>query len=124
MPKGVNGTESFSRYTASTREITQAMLRIFRRIADPALTVRRITVAANRVLPEREVSARPAQLSLFETPAELEQADAVRAREKSRQKAILEIRKRYGKNAIVTGMNLAEAGTAMDRNDQVGGHRK
>ena len=124
MPKGVNGTESFSRYTASTREITQAMLRIFRRIADPALTVRRITVAANRVLPEREVSARPAQLSLFETPAELEQADAVRAREKSRQKAILEIRKRYGKNAIVKGMNLEEAGTAMDRNDQVGGHRK
>ena len=124
MPKGANGTASLGAYTASTKEILAAMDHLFEQIADPALTIRRITVAANRVLSEQFISARPMQLSLFETPAELEDAESARRREKSRQKTILEIRKRYGKNAIVKGMNLEEAGTAMERNEQVGGHRK
>ena len=92
-------------------------------IADPGLTVRRITIAANHVLPESVVEARPVQLSLFDSPEAQEARAEEQQKEKKKQQAILEIRKKYGKNAIVKGMNLQEAGTAMDRNQQVGGHK-
>ena len=123
IPKGVHGSVNLGEYTASDRVLTAAAVDLFVRIADPALTVRRVMIAANRLEKEEDLQAAPTQLSLFDTPEE--QAARARAAEKerARQKTILALRKRYGKNAVVKAMNLQEAGTTMDRNEQVGGHK-
>ena len=109
--------------------IIQAVMALFDRIVDENLLVRRITIAACNLLPEGSAQSDCgfAQLDLF-TDFEAEQKrqaaeDAVLRREKQRQKALLHIKKRYGKNAIFKGMNLEEGATAMDRNRQIGGHR-
>ena len=122
-PQGVNGSVNLSGCTASAKEISAALTGLFDRIVDPALTVRRITITANRVLSEGDVLSRPTQLSLFDAPAEQEARETARQKEKNKQETILSLRKKYGKNAVVKAMNLEEAGTAMDRNQQVGGHK-
>ncbi len=117
IPKHSHGTANLPCYTASTRMITEAMAELYDQIADPTLLVRRIYVNACRVLPEgREVCE---QMSLFE---DAKQKQALE-REKRRQKAVLHIKHKYGKNAILKGMNYQEGATARDRNKQVGGHR-
>ena len=99
-------------------------MELFEQIADPALTVRRLCVGANCIRSEAELAAEPLQLSLFTDPQTEQARQAEARRERSRQQAILAIRRKYGKNAIVKGMNLQEAGTAMERNEQVGGHKE
>ena len=105
------------------------MLDIFDRIVNPALFVRRINVVASRTSREKDVPLHPPfeQLDLFtDYEAEMrrrEAEDALLLRERSCQKAVLEIRRRFGKNAILRGMNLQEGATAMDRNRQIGGHK-
>ena len=123
MPQGAHGSRNLGGHTASTKRITEAAAALFEEIADPALTVRRLYLAANHVLALETLAARPVQLSLFEDPAEEAARAEAEQRERRQQEAILSIRKKYGKNAIVKGMNLQEAGTAMDRNQQVGGHK-
>ena len=123
IPKGVHGSVNLGEYTASTKAITRAAVELFEKLADRTLTVRRLCIAANHLRPETELAAEPQQLSLFTDPAEEEARRTAARKERSRQKAILAIRKKYGKNAIVKGMNLQEAGTAMERNEQVGGHK-
>ena len=123
MPAGVHGSQNLGGHTASTKRITQAAVELFERIADPSLTVRRLYVVANRVLPEAELAAEPQQLSLFDDPETQAAREAAEEKERRQQEAILAIRKKYGKNAVVKAMNLQEAGTAMDRNQQVGGHK-
>ena len=123
VPEGVHGSQNLGGYTASTKTVTEAAVKLFERIADPSLTVRRLYVVANHVREEAKLAEQPVQLSLFEDPeAQAEQA-AREAKERRQQEAILAIRKRFGKNAVVKAMNLQEAGTAMDRNQQVGGHK-
>ena len=122
MPQGAHGSENLDGHTASARRIVAAAAAIFRRIADPSLTVRRLCIAANHTRARADLAAEPAQLSLFEDPAAERRTEA-EAREQRRQEAILSIRGRYGKNAIVKAMSLQEAATAMDRNEQVGGHK-
>ena len=124
MPKGAHGSINLGTFTASGREITRAASELFTRIADPALTVRRMYVVANHVREETELRAEPVQLSLFAGTEEQVSRQAAREREARRQKAVLALQKRFGKNAVVKGMNLEEAGTTMDRNEQVGGHKK
>ncbi len=125
VPKHAHGTENLSRQTASARMITEATMTLFDRIADPRLLLRRLTLCANRLVAESEVSPyrQVQQLDLFadekKQQAEMERLE----REKRRQKAVLDIRKKYGKNAIVKGMNLQEGATAMERNGQIGGHK-
>jgi DNA polymerase V len=114
--------------TSSTREITKAAVALFERIADRALTVRRLGIAANRVLREDEAPKEEyRQFDLFSDPEEQlkrAQADAAqRERERSRQDAVIKIRNKFGKNAILKGMNFEEGATARERNAQVGGHR-
>ncbi len=122
-PQGTHGSVNLGGHTASTKRITQAAVALFERIADPALTVRRLYVVANHVQEEARLAEQPVQLSLFEDPETQAERQAKEARERRQQEAILSIRKKYGKNAIVKAMNLQEAGTAMDRNQQVGGHK-
>ncbi len=93
--------------------------------ADPKLLVRRINIVACNVLPESAVVSEKTfqQLDLFADTAAQEAEDAALEREKRRQKAVLTIRKKYGKNAILKGMNLEEGATAKERNAQIGGHK-
>jgi len=92
---------------------------------DPELLVRRVNIVACHVLPETDVvpSGVEAQLDLFALPEDPAEAEQARQREKSRQQAVIEIRKKFGKNAILKGMNLEEGATARDRNAQIGGHK-
>ncbi len=125
VPKYAHGTANLPAYSSSTREITQAVMELFDRIVDKELLVRRMTIAACRILTESAVSqASPMeQLDLFAQPEAAEAQEARRQREKHRQQAVLEIRKKYGKNAILKGMNLEEGATARERNRQIGGHK-
>ena len=129
VPKHANGTVNLGRHTSSTKLITDAVLSLYDRITDPALLVRRITLGANHVIGESaaESNAYPEQLDMFcdyETLcSQREQEEAVLDREKRRQKVVLEIKKKYGKNAILKGTNLEEGAAARARNCQIGGHR-
>ncbi len=114
IPKHAHGTESLPRASASTKAIVGTAMALFDRIADPALTVRRVTIVANHTRPALEETG---QLDFFAGDADLE-------REKRMQRALLDIQKKYGKNAIVKGMNLKEGATTMLRNEQIGGHKK
>ena len=127
VPKHAHGTANLDGHISSTREIIDAVMALFDRIVDRNLLVRRVNIVANHVLPESRIPTEPdaVQLDLFADP-KAEEAKQLRreqdAREKRRQKALLAIRKKYGKNAILKGMNLEEGATAMDRNRQIGGH--
>ena len=128
-PKSVHGSQNLGRYVCSTARITGAVAEIYDRIVDRNLLVRRFNVAVMHLLPQEEVRNEETveQLDLFTDYEALEQQrqaeEAELAREQRMQKALLNIRDRYGKNAIVKGLNLQEGATAMERNGQVGGHR-
>ena len=98
-------------------------MELYDRITDPALLVRRITIAACRVLPEGSQKGSFQQLDLFSDPEQEQKKQAVLEREKRRQKAVIGIKRKYGKNAILKGMNFQEGATTRDRNGQVGGHK-
>ncbi|MBE6930926.1 MAG: DNA methylase [Ruminococcaceae bacterium] len=131
IPKHAHGTANLDGYTSSTKEILCAVSELFDRIADQNLLVRRLNIVANRVLPEAEAQARAGedmeQLELFTDYTALEekqaQMRAALARERRMQQAMLTIKKRFGRNAILKGMDLKEGATAQSRNAQIGGHR-
>jgi DNA polymerase V len=124
IPKHSHGTANLHRKTSSTRLITDAVMKLFDEIIDPTLLVRRINLTAAHVIPEYLVQPETQmfQLDLFADQLDTAEEETL-AREKSRQKAVLHIQKKYGKNAIVKGMNLQEGATTMDRNRQIGGHK-
>ena len=117
VPKPANASVNLSGFTSSSAEIIDAVASLFDRIVNKDLLVRRMSVAANHTLPEG--SPETMQLSLFE--AEEKKEDS--ARERRRQEAILTIKKKYGKNAILKGLNFEEGATQRERNKQVGGHK-
>ena len=124
IPKHAHGTARLGRMTSSTRIITDAMMDLFDRITDPNLLVRRVNVVACRITPETEIPLEEAQqLDFFMDYAAQEKENADLEREKRRQQAVLNIRKKFGKNAILKGMNYQEGATTRDRNAQIGGHK-
>ena len=123
IPKHAHGTIRLDRPTSSTRQLVRATLALYDRIVDPDLLIRRITLVAGNVVGEEGVQNLQRQLDLFTSP-DMEQAEQeALEREKRQQQAILEIKRRYGKNAILKGMNFKEGATARERNSQVGGHK-
>ena len=129
-PKHAHGSVTLEQPTSSTRIIVDAMMKLYDRIVDPILLVRRLGVAAARVVPAAEAAEHREQyeqLDLFTDYEALEKKreaqKAEEEREKRMQKAVLEIQKRFGKNAIIKGMNLEEGATAIERNSQIGGHK-
>ena len=127
-PKSAHGSARLERYGSSTRKITEAMLSIYDRVVDPVLSVRRITVAACEIEDESFAGKESErQLDLFSQMegAREESAEERSAleEEKRRQRVMLEIKKKYGKNAILKGTNLEKGATARDRNRQIGGHK-
>ncbi len=129
IPKHAHGTANIGRPTSSTMLVTKAVMELFERIVDPSLLIRRLTIAANHVVPEETIEKADfvEQLDLFTDYSALEKQreaeNAALEREKKMQKAMLDIKKKFGKNAILKGMNLEEGATAKERNAQIGGHK-
>ena len=114
VPPSVHGTGKLDGPTASLSRITEAVLKLYDKLVDRELEVRRMSIAAIRLSPASEV---PPQLSLFASQQDDE-------RETALLKASIGLHKRFGKNSLVRGMDLFEAGTTIERNNQIGGHRR
>lgn len=129
IPRHAHGTASLSRHTASSKELIRAASDLFDRIVNPILLIRRLSITANHTVPERSVSPPILyeQMNLFTDYAALEKKhkkeQAELERDKKLQQAILTIKKKYGRNAILRGMSLEEGATARERNKQIGGHK-
>ncbi len=129
IPKHAHGTTNLRQYTSSTRSILDAVTELFDRIVDKRLLVRRVNLVACRVLDEDAAREKDSceQLDFFSITESAQQQAAAEEkeleRERRRQQAMLAIKKKFGKNAIIKGMDLQEGATAMERNAQIGGHR-
>ena len=129
VPKHAHGTQNLSLQTSSARLLTEAALRLYDRIINPHLLVRRFSLTANNLIPESERKQNTAfeQMDLFTDYAALEkqqqEENALLEKEKKMQQAMLDIKKKFGKNAILKGMNLQEGTTTIERNKQIGGHK-
>lgn len=129
VPKPAHGTTNLSKQTSSTTLITNAVMELYDKIVNKKLLIRRINIVANKLVDEHSVknANKYEQLDLF-TDYEIlkkqrEKENAESEREKRMQNTILDIKKKFGKNAILKGMNLQEGATAKDRNNQIGGHK-
>ena len=129
IPKHAHGTTNLEKQTSSAKVIVKAILELYDRIINKKFLIRRITLGANHIVDEASVVQEPVfeQLDLFtDYHARKEQQETERSeREKERrlQQAMLDIKKKYGKNAILKGTNLMEGATAVERNRQIGGHK-
>ena len=130
IPKHAHGAINLETYTSSTKKIMGAAAELFDRIVDENLLIRRLNIVATHVIPEAEAPSKQEgfeQLDLFTDYAALErkreQEQAELDRERRMQEAMLAIKKKFGKNAVLRGMNLEEGATARDRNAQIGGHK-
>ena len=129
IPKHAHGTANLEEYTSSTKRIVTAALELFDRIIDRNLLVRRFYLTATRISEEASAPDKKAfeQMDFFTDYTAVQEQQAQEAakleREKKMQRAMLDIKKRFGKNAILKGMNLEEGATGRDRNNTIGGHR-
>ena len=109
-------------HTSSGKKIIAAALRIYDAAVPPNLYVRRFYVILNNVLPREQAEKSARQLDFFTDPAALAREAAEREKEARVQRAMVEIKDRFGKNAILKGISYAEGATARERNGQIGGH--
>ncbi len=129
VPKHAHGSASLERQTSSTRLITEAVMEIFDRVVNKDLLVRRLNLTVNRVVEESTAkqNSTPQQLNLFTDYEALEkqqqEQQAALDKERRMQEAQLAIKRRFGKNAILKGLNFKDGATAKDRNKQIGGHK-
>ena len=129
IPKHAHGTQNLSEFTNSTYEIIENTLKLYDRIMNPDLLIRRITLTANHVKKEQDIVKKETyeQLDLFTDYAAIEKEKQEKEeklqKEKKLQHAMLEIKKKYGKNAILKGTNFEEGATSIDRNQRIGGHK-
>ena len=124
VPKHAHGTINLDHKTSSTKIITKAVMELYERIMNKNLLARRIYVVANNVIDEETAKKEQLyeQIDMFSDYKKKEEENKNEKAEKELQKAMIDIKNRYGKNAILKGMNLQEAGTTRDRNKQIGGH--
>ena len=125
VPKQAHGSQNIGKFTASSRLIVKAALELYDRIINPDLLVRRMYLVANHTTDEQKAreQAQGEQLDLFSTAEQKDAENAALEKEKSIQKTVLDLQKKFGKNAVLKGMNLQEGATAMERNRQIGGHK-
>ena len=127
-PAAVHGGENLDPPTSSSSRIISAILKIFKDKVDKNLFVRRINISAENIKPERyAVTERTEQIDLFSDASKRQRDEEEEKkrlkREKDIQKTVIGIKKKFGKNAILKGMNLEEGATARERNSQIGGHK-
>ena len=129
VPKTAHGSYPLTQYTSSGRLIMDAISKLYEDIVNPLLKVRRITIVASHVIDEtlaKHQNETPIQLNLFENNEE-KRRNALQerhqlARERKLQEATLDIKRRYGKNSLLRGLNFDEGATGRERNNQIGGH--
>ena len=129
VPKHAHGTVNLRTKTSSSKLIIEAVMGLYDEIVNPELLVRRVNISANKIVPAGSYTEKDndEQLSMF---VNYEEEDKKRRaegteleEEKNLQQAMLDIKKKYGKNALLKGMNLQEGATARQRNNQIGGHK-
>ena len=130
VPKPTHGTVNLGRHTSSTQLMTDTLLSEFDNMVDKNLLIRRLNISANNVVPECDIKNMEPdgkQLDLFVDYDELkrrqEAEQAALDKERRMQEAQIKIKRRFGKNAILKGINFEEGATARERNNQVGGHK-
>ncbi len=129
--EGAHGTVNLKQYSSSSSEIMTALEKLYTQIVAPDFSIRRVTITANHVISEKEALQQNSyqQMDLFqdfltptsEDPSDLSQKN--QDRERAMQEAMLQIKDRYGKNAILRGLNFEEGATTIQRNQQIGGHK-
>lgn len=127
VPVHAHGSINLGSHTSSTKKIVEATVALYDRIVDKALLIRRVTIVANHVLTEKAASEtkKYEQLSIFDLQPseESEQEKRDMERERRAQQAVLSVQEKYGKNALLKGMNLEEGAMTIERNGQIGGHK-
>ena len=129
VPKHAHGTYNLKHHTSSTRQIMEGAMELYERIVDEKLLVRRVNITVNNVIDEKFAVENKnfEQLDLFTDYEALEKEKEKEKKELEKeryiQEAIIEIKKKYGKNAVLKGLNLEEGATTKDRNSQIGGHK-
>ena len=123
VPNHAHGTINLEKKTASTKKLMEAVEKLYDRIINDKLLTRRINLTANKVVKEGKKQAEFEQMDLFANYNEIKQKEIKDEKEKNLQYVMIDIKKKYGKNAILKGMNLVEGGTTIERNGQVGGHK-
>ncbi len=129
LPKHAHGTQNIGKKTSSTKLITDATMELYDRIVNENLLIKRLYITANHVVDEKSVSEQKSyeQLDLFTDYEKMQkihrQEEQKLKKEKDIQHTILDIKKKFGKNAILKGMNMQEGATAKDRNNTIGGHK-
>ena len=130
VPKSSHGTANLHRYTSSTRLIAKAVLALYDEIVDKRLLVRRLSISTNHVISEEQMKQKahnPVELDMFTDyeaiRREKQVEDAELTRERKIQETIINIKKRFGKNSMLRGLNFDEGSTARERNKQIGGHK-
>ena len=129
VPAHAHGTTSMERPTSSGKMLMEKVGELYDRIVNPDLLVRRINLSANHLVHESDsrLSSQAVQLNLFTYSEELEKRQKLQeelAKERRRQEAVLQIKKKFGKNAILKGLNFADGATQRERNQQIGGHHE
>ena len=122
-PASAHGSINLEKPTSSAKKIIPAVLELFDRIVNPRLLVRRVNITANHVTTESHEQERTQSFDLFTDMDEQILAMEQERRELAVQKAVLQIRRKYGKNAILKDRNLEEDAMTRERNEQIGGHR-
>lgn len=125
IPKHAHGTINLEHKTSSTKIITEAVMKLYDRIIDKRLLTRRINITANNVIDEEKAERedRYEQIDLFNNYKEVEANKNKEKKERNLQRSILDIKKKYGKNVILKGMNFEDGATTIERNEEVGGHK-
>lgn len=126
IPKHAHGTQNLPQHTSSTRKIVEATMELFDRIIDSTLYAKRLTLAACNVIREEDIPESFEQLSLFDTEEAVqsrEENENGLEKERALQEAMLTIKHKFGKNAVLKGTNYTDGATAKDRNRQIGGHK-
>ena len=130
VPKHAHGTANLNSHSSSSKEIIEAVISLYDKIVDHDLLIRRLNITTNNIISETEATNKskgPVQLDLFtdyeELAVEAEKKHAERDKERKMQEALIAIKHKFGKNAILKGTSFSEGATARDRNNQIGGHK-
>ena len=130
VPKHAQGTANIDRQTSSTKILTKELLLLYERIVDKNLLIRKVTITANNIINVEDIVQEESyeQLDLFSNNIEIDnvkkEEEIQLNKEKKLQEAMLGIRKKYGSNYILKGIDLLEEATGRDRNRQIGGHKE
>ena len=129
VPKHSQGTTNVEKYTSSSKILLDAAMKLYDEIADPRFYVRRLNIAANNIIREKDVETEEpfVQMTIFSNTAAEEEKkkreEEEKNKEKNFQKAVIDIKKKYGKKALLRGLDFEDGATARERNAQIGGHK-